>query len=77
MSMSIPSSYSLTHIIQVPYTTCMSLAQKRRSLVMLDMRNEGATYEEIGRAFKVTRQRVHQILKRLSTGTIDNSLQGE
>ncbi len=42
---------------------------------MIEMRNRGATFEEIGKAFGITRQRVHQIFgARLSTGTVDRSL---
>lgn len=33
-----------------------------RNAMMREMRKEGKTYAEIGRLFKVSRQRVHQVM---------------
>lgn len=41
------------------------LALKRRNDLMLLMRRAGYSYEEIGRHFGLTKQRVHQILSEI------------
>lgn len=44
----------------------MNKAQREQA--MIDLRNQGKTYEEIGEAFGVTRQRVHQMIGSLALG---------
>lgn len=57
----------------------MSHARNLRDAEILRLLKKGYTYEEIGRHFNITKQRVHQIVKsRLSpSGPIDKDLTSE
>lgn len=47
------------------YTRNLKLA--KRDIEMINLRREGLTYEEIGKMFNISRQRVHQIIDKLIT----------
>lgn len=54
-----------THFMKRHYTRNLKLA--KRDIEMINLRREGLTYEEIGKMFNISRQRVHQIIDKLIT----------
>ena len=41
----------------------MTLENQKRQKIIIDMHEKGLSYRDIGKAFKISRQRVHQIWK--------------